>query len=225
MVYKRFLVIVLELLYVMNAMWGSYAHDHQDWEMNKYELLRPEEIDVPAHKELNGFSSTASTRKMALGGRKMAVQKVTRREIEKEQGLHGGAPEDNSGNEKNALDKSLGGSKDQLNTNKQKDMNNLERKTLSARLGTPRTETVNLPKSDPELSQDSKALPTKTSLESRPSRSDMDQEPQGSSTLPKGEMQRLLDATKEIVNLMHKDYSGHARPGRKPPINNKVPIH
>jgi len=27
----------------------------------------------------------------------MAVQKVTRREIEKEQGLHGGAPEDNSG--------------------------------------------------------------------------------------------------------------------------------
>lgn len=64
--------------------------------MNKYELLGPEEIDVPAHKELNGFSSTASTRKMALGGRKMAVQKVTRREIEKEQGLHGGAPEDNS---------------------------------------------------------------------------------------------------------------------------------
>lgn len=118
----------------------------------------------------------------------------------------------------------------QLNNNffvfaQQKDMNNLERKTLSARLGTPRTETVNLPKSDPELSQDSKALPTKTNLESRPSRTDMDQEPQGSSTLPKGEMQRLLDATKEIVNLMHKDYSGHARPGRKPPINNKVPIH
>ncbi|KAI5559072.1 hypothetical protein BDE02_17G085600 [Populus trichocarpa] len=225
MVYKRFLVIVLELLYVMNAIWGSYAHDHQDWEMNKYELLGPEEIDVPAHKELNGFSSTASTRKMAIGGRKMAVQKVTRREIEKEQGLHGGAPEDNSGNEKNALDESLGGSKDQLNNNKQKDMNNLERKTLSARLGTPRTETVNLPKSDPELSQDSKALPTKTSLESRPPRTDMDQEPQGSSTLPKGEMQRLLDATKEIVNLMHKDYSGHARPGRKPPVNNKVPIH
>ncbi|KAL9343757.1 hypothetical protein Peur_064188 [Populus x canadensis] len=190
MVYKRFLVTVLELLYVMNAIWGSYAHDHQDWEMNKYELLGPEEIDVPAHKELNGFSSTASTRKMALGGRKMAVQKVTRREIEKEQGLHGGAPEDNSGNEKNALDKYLGGSNDQLNNIK-----------------------------------DSKALPTKTSLESRPSRADMDQEPQGSSALPKGEMQRLLDATKEIVNLMHKDYSAHARPGRKPPINNKVPIH
>ncbi|KAJ6734891.1 hypothetical protein OIU79_002045 [Salix purpurea] len=206
---------------------GSYAdHDHQDWEMNKYEQLGSEEIDLPAHKELDGFSSTASTRKMALGRRKMAVQKVARREIVKDQqGLHGGASEDNSGKEKNASDKSLeGSSKDQLNNNnKQKDKNNSERKTLSGRLGAPRTESVHLP--NPELAQDSKALPTKTSLESLSRAADMGQEPKGSSTHPKGEMQRLIDATVEIVNLMHKDYAGHGRPARKPPVNNEDPIH
>ncbi|KAF9663892.1 hypothetical protein SADUNF_Sadunf17G0099300 [Salix dunnii] len=232
----------------------------EDWDMNKYE-------QPPAHKELNGFSSTASTRKMALGRRKMAVQRVARREIEKDQqGLHGGASEDNSGanysnvkwdfkvkgdfnvrcklrdksnspkmikgsgfvasgKEKNALDKSLEGSKDQLNNNNKKDMNNSERKTLSGRLGAPRTKTVHLPKSEPELARDSKVLPTKTSLESLSRAADMGQEPKGSSTHPKGEMQRLLDATVEIVNLMHKDYSAHGRPGRKPPVNNEDPIH
>jgi hypothetical protein len=34
---------------------------------------------------------------MGLGGRKMVVQKESRRETEKEQGLHGQASEDNSG--------------------------------------------------------------------------------------------------------------------------------
>ncbi|CAK7335243.1 unnamed protein product [Dovyalis caffra] len=260
--YKRFLVIVLGLLYVMNAIWGSYAHDHQDWEMNKYELAGTREIGVPARNELLNVFSAASTRKMGLGGRKMAARKVLRREIEKEQVLHGGASEDNSGanysnvkcdfqvkgsdfnvrckhgdkrkspkmikgpgfvafgKENKALHKSIGGSQDQLN-NQLKDMNNLERKTLSVRLGTPRTETVHLPKSN---SKDSKALPTKTSLES-PSRADIDQEHQGSATDPKDGTQRLIDATREIVNLMHKDYSTHDRPRRNPPIHNKVPIH
>lgn len=103
----------------------------------------------------------------------------------------------------------------------QKDMSNLERETLSARLGTPRTDqTVHLPKSN---SKDSKALPTKTSLES-PSRADIDREPQGSATDLKSEMQRLLDATREMVNLMNKDYTIKP-PKRKPPINNKEPIH
>jgi hypothetical protein len=37
------------------------------------------------------------------------------------------------------------------------------------------------------------------------------------------ETQRLLEATKEIVNLMHKDYNGMAR--RSPPIHNQEPWH
>ncbi|KAL9354809.1 hypothetical protein Peur_052779 [Populus x canadensis] len=259
MVYKRFLGLALGLLFVMNAIWGSCAYDYHDGEMKKKEnIVGFGENTVSVDKELilSGFS-TASTRKMGLGGRKMAVQKESRRETEKEQGLHGKASEDNSGanysnvkcdfqvkgsdfnvrckhgdekkspkmikgpgKKNNALDKSLIGSQDQLN-NQQKDMSNLERETLSARLGTPRTDqTVHLPKSN---SKDSKALPTKTSLES-PSRAEIDQEPQGSATDLKSEMQRLLDATREMVNLMNKDYTTRP-PIRKPPINNKEPVH
>ncbi|KAI5591698.1 hypothetical protein POPTR_004G112600v4 [Populus trichocarpa] len=221
MVYKRFLGLALGLLFVMNAIWGSCAYDYHDGEMKKKEIVGFGEntvLSVDKELILSGFS-TASTRKMGLGGRKMAVQKESRRETEKEQGLHGQASEDNSGKKNNALDKSLVGSQDQINN--QKDMSNLERETLSARLGTPRTDqTVHLPKSN---SKDSKALPTKTSLES-PSRADIDQEPQGSATDLKSEMQRLLDATREMVNLMNKDYTIKP-PKRKPPINNKEPIH
>ncbi|KAJ6926730.1 hypothetical protein NC651_010976 [Populus alba x Populus x berolinensis] len=221
MVYKRFLGLALGLLFVMNAVWGSCAYAYHDGEMKKKEIVGfGENTVLSVDKELLSGFSTASTRKMGLGGRKMAVQKESRRETEKEQGLHGKASEDNSGKKNNALDKSLIGSQDQIN-NQQKDMSNLERETLSARLGIPRTDqTVHLPKSN---SKDSKALPTKTSLES-PSMADIDQEPQGSATAdPKSEMQRLLDATREMVNLMNKDYS--TRPIRKPPINNKEPIH
>ncbi|XP_010999413.1 PREDICTED: uncharacterized protein LOC105107254 isoform X2 [Populus euphratica] len=219
MVYKRFLGLALGLLFVMNAVWGSCAYDYHDGEMKKKEIAGFGENSMSVDKELLSGFSTARTRKMGLGGRKMAVQKESRRETEKEQGLHGKASEDNSGKKNDALDKSLIGSEDQINN--QKDMSNLERETLSARLGTPRTDqTVHLPKSN---SKDSKALPTKTSLES-PSMADIDQEPQGSATDdPKSEMQRLLDATREMVNLMNKDYS--TRPIRKPPINNKEPIH
>ncbi|PON82124.1 hypothetical protein TorRG33x02_221190 [Trema orientale] len=37
------------------------------------------------------------------------------------------------------------------------------------------------------------------------------------------ETRRLLEAAKEIVSLMHKDYKGMGR--RKPPINNHEPSH
>ncbi|GMI77069.1 hypothetical protein HRI_001376200 [Hibiscus trionum] len=37
------------------------------------------------------------------------------------------------------------------------------------------------------------------------------------------ESERLLEAAKELVNLMHKDYRGSEPPRRKPPINNHVP--
>ncbi|KAF9684031.1 hypothetical protein SADUNF_Sadunf04G0075400 [Salix dunnii] len=246
MVYQRFLGLALGLLFVINAIWGSCAHDYHDWEMKKKEIVGIGENTVSVHKELLGGFSTARTRKMGLGEKKMAAQKESRGKTEKEQGFHGKTSEDNSGanystvkcdfqvkgsdfnvrckrgdrkkspktrrgpgKKNNALDKSLRGSQDQLNY-QQKDMS---RETFSARLGTPRTDdqTVHLPKSN---SKDSKALPTITSLESS-STADIDQEPQ--------EMQRLVDATREIVNLMNKDYS--TRPIRQPPINNKGPVH
>ncbi|XP_021738858.1 uncharacterized protein LOC110705334 [Chenopodium quinoa] len=39
------------------------------------------------------------------------------------------------------------------------------------------------------------------------------------------ESKRLLDVTKEIMKLMHRDYRGRGRPKRRPPINNHNPRH
>lgn len=96
--------------------------------------------------------------------------------------------------------------------------------------GSPRSEPVPVHLQNTKAShshQDSKKLPAKASLESL-SRSDKKQlfsshEPEAPVAKPEGETQRLLEATKEIVNLMDKDYRG--MPRRKPPINNHVPIH
>jgi hypothetical protein len=86
----------------------------------------------------------------------------------------------------------------------------------SGSLGIPRsTEAAQLPNTNIEHSQDSKA-----SLESssRSDKTDVSRE-----TSQRNETQRLLEATKEIVNLMHKDYRGLAR--RSPPIHNQEPWH
>ncbi|KAF8399228.1 hypothetical protein HHK36_015093 [Tetracentron sinense] len=40
----------------------------------------------------------------------------------------------------------------------------------------------------------------------------------------KSESQKLLEAANEIVNLMHKDYTGMDKPRRTPPINNHQPL-
>ncbi|CAL1392312.1 unnamed protein product [Linum trigynum] len=40
-----------------------------------------------------------------------------------------------------------------------------------------------------------------------------------------GDDERLLEATRKIVALMHKDYKGMNKPKRKPPINNNLPVH
>ncbi|KDP24322.1 hypothetical protein JCGZ_25618 [Jatropha curcas] len=217
MVYIRFISLVLGLLFLLNALKDySCAHAHlQDWEMDKDKLL-------VLQKELvdHGFTIT-KTRKLGLGGKKMAVHEVElRRETQgqKGRGFHGEA---NSDEQNNALaERSLEGSQDQY-LNHQKKMKTWKRKTeKSGRLGSPRsTEAeVNLSNRNPkkQSNQESKKLPTKASLE----RSENQEKPNKVE-----ETQRLLEATKEIVNLMNKDYKGMDRPRRKPPINNHVPIH
>ncbi|KAJ6707559.1 ROOT MERISTEM GROWTH FACTOR 2 [Salix viminalis] len=98
MVYRRFLVLALGLLFVINAIWGSCAHDYHDWEMKKKkETVGIGENTVSVHKELLSGFSTARTRKMDLGGKKMAAQKESRGKPEKEKGFQGKASEDNSG--------------------------------------------------------------------------------------------------------------------------------
>ncbi|KAJ0043237.1 hypothetical protein Pint_18911 [Pistacia integerrima] len=93
-----------------------------------------------------------------------------------------------------------------------------------------KTETLNaepaavlLSNSKPIQSQDSKTLRTKASLKGSP-RSDNEVSQELDDTDDQTvDTQRLLVATKEIVNLMNKDYRG--MPRRKPPINNDEPRH
>ncbi|OMO52612.1 hypothetical protein CCACVL1_29171 [Corchorus capsularis] len=115
---------------------------------------------------------------------------------------------------------STGKIQDQANT-QVIDMNKLEAKTRDfAVLGIPRP--FHLPNS--MQFEHSEIIPTKTSLESF-LRSD-EQLAQEPLVIGKAvESKKLLEAAKEIVNLIHKDYKGNDRPRRKPPINNHVPKH
>ncbi|XP_058010147.1 uncharacterized protein LOC110659568 isoform X2 [Hevea brasiliensis] len=241
MVCIRFISLVLGLLFLLNALrYYSCAHAHQqDWEKDKDKLVVPEDI-ASADKELVDGFTTTSTRKLGLGGRKVVTHEVLmRRNFEKELSTsNGGASEDISGEQSHAVVKSLQVSEDQfLNFNHQ-NMNSLKPKAQnSGSWGSPRSEPepepepepVHFPNTKPRHShQDSKKLPTKA-LESL-SRSEnklFSHQPQAQATVPKpkGETQRLLEATKDIVNLMNKDYKGMDRPRRKPPINNHVPTH
>lgn len=81
----------------------------------------------------------------------------------------------------------------------------------SVRLMTPRNETKNLLNSNPKHVQDTKTEPITQETTADDDFSEKD------------EARILLDATREIVNLMHKDYRGMGR--RKPPINNHEPWH
>ncbi|KAJ9147468.1 hypothetical protein P3X46_029627 [Hevea brasiliensis] len=224
-----FIRLVLGLLFVVNAPRDySYAHAHQEeWEMDKDKLVVREDI-MSSQKELVDAFTTTSTRKLGFGGRKMVAHEgLMRRKFEKEQStIQEGASEDISGEQNHASVKPLQESQDQyLNLNDhKKNMSNLKRKTQkSDSWGSPRSEPVHLPNTNAKhFYQDSKKLPTNASLENL-SRSDKLLSHQPQATVPKSETQRLLEATKEIVNLMARDYKGMAR--RKPPINNHVPIH
>ncbi|KAG8659676.1 hypothetical protein MANES_02G060950v8 [Manihot esculenta] len=195
--------LALGLLFIVNVLRDcSYAHAHQqDWEMDKDKLVVPEDT-VSAMKEL----VASCTRK--LGGRKMGAHEVLmRRKFKK----------DTSGEQNHAsVVKSLQGSQAQyLNLNELQNVNNLKPKTQKS---------DNWNTNPKHFHQESKKLLTKASLENL-SLPDKQLSHQTQAIAPKGETQRLLEATKEIVNLMTKDYRGMDRPRRKPPINNHVPIH
>ena len=104
-------------------------------------------------------------------------------------------------------------------------MNKLESKTRNfAALGIPRNDQpFHLPNS--KQFEESKVVRPKASLESHPSRSDKSVTHESLVIGNRVESKRLLEAAKEIVNLMNKDYKGCDRPRRKPPIHNHVPRH
>ncbi|XVE72265.1 hypothetical protein DITRI_Ditri11bG0025700 [Diplodiscus trichospermus] len=119
---------------------------------------------------------------------------------------------------------SIGKFEDQAN-NQVTGKNKLQSKTRDfAGLGIPRSDKPFHVENSIQF-EESKVMPPKASLESHSSRSDdpMTEEPL---VIGNGvELKRLLEAAKEIVNLMNKDYKGSNRPRRKPPINNHIPRH
>ena len=104
-------------------------------------------------------------------------------------------------------------------------MNNLESTTRDfAGLGIPRSDQpFHLPNS--MQFEESKAVLPKASLESHTSRSKKPVTQQPPVIGNRVEPKMLLEAAKEIVNLIHKDYKGGDKPRQKPPINNHVPRH
>ncbi|KAG6720753.1 hypothetical protein I3843_03G076600 [Carya illinoinensis] len=232
MVYLRFTSFVLGLLFVMHALGNSSACTHQG-EEGLAVAARGKNVAVPKGVLLDG-GNALGLRKIGFGGRrKMAEQKVSSKEIE----VEGEVAKTssfvmnisclNAGKDSNASKNSPGRSSQDHKSNK----NTLPKASKSAGLGSPRSKliTAHFPNTKPESPQDSKAVPTKASLGSS-SRSDkpiFSQETYHDQTTAsdhqRDETQRLLEATKEIVSLMHKDYGKMAR--RPPPSNNHEPWH
>ncbi|KAM3713009.1 hypothetical protein ACJW31_01G222500 [Castanea mollissima] len=210
MVHTRFTSFLLGLLFVMHALRNSSAYSHPG-----EEGLEATRKNVGVQKGLLDGVNTAGLRKIGLGGRKMAVHKVLMSKEIKEQDV---TTSEISGKDSDASKKPLDCS--QYEVNVQNNLNKLEPKSSkSASFRIPRSKPA-----QPQNSQDSKAASTKASLESS-SRSD--NKPASLETYHTSqrdhEARWLLQATKEIVNLMHKDYQGMGH--RKPPINNHEPWH
>ncbi|KAF5480115.1 hypothetical protein F2P56_000884 [Juglans regia] len=237
MVYLRFTSFVLiGLLFVMHALGDSSTCTHQAGHDQEGLAVaaKGKNVAVPKGVLLLDRGNAFCLRNIGFGaGRKMAEQKVLSKEIEVEDRVNGaGTTSEISGKDSNASKNSPGrSSQDHRVSDDQSNKNTLPKASKSAGLGSPRSKllTAHFPNTKPERTQDSKAEPTKASLGSS-SRSDkpiFSQETHHDQTTAsdhqRDETQRLIEATKEIVSLMHKDYGKMAR--RPPPSNNHEPWH
>ncbi|PQQ07107.1 uncharacterized protein Pyn_37469 [Prunus yedoensis var. nudiflora] len=228
---------MLGLLFVMHALghFTTAAHALQ----GKEELsMTGKLVILSGHKEPNADGvSIAGSRMIGLGGRKMAAHKVLRKleparpasqlNGETTSSKNSGATRSSEGNcdfeGKGDLNVKCKDSKASSNSygepqnimNQQADIKILEPTTLKASansFGIPRV-------LKPKHSQDSKTKqPIIRAHQKAINYDDTDDHHKLTD-----EARRLLKATREIVNLMHKDYHGMGR--RKPPINNHEPQH
>ncbi|KAF5457592.1 hypothetical protein F2P56_021682 [Juglans regia] len=234
MVHLRFTSFVLGLLFVMPALSESSAYAQQG-EDQGYFAAKENNVAVPKGVlPRDGVNAADGLGKIWHGGRKlMAVQKVLlSEEIEREDHGLNGRTSEISGEDSNASDSSRPGGLSQDKLNAQNNMNMPRPKSSkSASLGIPRS-TIK-PAQFPNTNRDqqyyreyskavlsNKAASLGSSSRSYKTVSDH-QEIYDTSLQIRDETQRLLEATKEIVNLMHKDYGKMAR--RKPPTNNHDP--
>ncbi|VVA19128.1 PREDICTED: LOC18782097 isoform [Prunus dulcis] len=205
---------ILGLLFVMHALghFTTATHAHQ----GKEELSMTEKpVILSGHKEPNTDGvSIAGSRMIGLVGRKMAAHKVLRK-LEPARPASQLNGETTSSKNSGATRSSEGNCDFEGKGDLNADIKILEPTTLKAAansFGIPRV-------LKPKYSQDSK---TKQPI-IRAHQKTINYDDTDDHHKLTDEARRLLKATREIVNLMHKDYHGMGR--RKPPINNHEPQH
>ncbi|KAL6287670.1 hypothetical protein ACE6H2_012060 [Prunus campanulata] len=207
---------MLGLLFVMHALGHFTTAAHAVQGKEEFSMTGKLVI-LSGHKEPNTDGvSIAGSRMIGLGGRKMVAHKVLRKlgPARPASQLNGETTSSkNSGKDSKASCNSHG--EPQNIMNQQANIKILETTTLKASansFGIPRV-------LKPKHSQDSK---TKQPI-IRAHQKTINYDDTDDHHKLTDEARRLLKATREIVNLMHKDYHGMGR--RKPPINNHEPQH
>ncbi|XP_048328707.2 uncharacterized protein LOC125422187 [Ziziphus jujuba] len=166
---------------------------------------------------------TSVNKNIGVGGRKlMGKQESMRKETSLREGpINGGSDySDISGKDSKAsADDSLGSPQEKLNTEDIATILEPIQTLKSVSLGTPRNTNINTNPNQYHYNHNEDSKEEQPSLDnSSSSASDINEE-----IIQKDETRSLLEAAKEIVNLMSKDYKGMGR--RKPPINNQEPKH
>ncbi|XP_027351437.1 uncharacterized protein LOC113862556 [Abrus precatorius] len=164
--------------------------------------------EVSAQKEPFERTGAGYMRNLGLGGNKFSTHEVPSVDSKNGKGEDGRGTSKISGEENDGLKKSFGKSQ-QLRNDHQKLVKMGPKEYLK------HTKFV-IPRSIPtskntKCSRDCNAMSIKSSLGT--------EELEG--TAQKDETQRLVEAAKEIANLIYKDYKG--RPTHRPPINNHEP--
>ncbi|XP_048433993.1 uncharacterized protein LOC125474407 [Pyrus x bretschneideri] len=205
--------LVVGLLFVMHALGqSSTAHAHQ----GKGDIsVTGKHAVLPDQKEPNVDGiSIAGSRMIWLGGRKMVAHKVLRK-------LEPTRPAGQLNEEASTTFKNSGKDNSKASSNShgkpQNKLNQDDMKTLElTALKSTSAGSLEIPRDlKPNHSQNFK---TKRPTTKAPKITTYDEKDDHKLT---DEARRLLKATREIVNLMHKDY--HRMGSRKPPIHNFEP--
>ncbi|KAL6324461.1 hypothetical protein AAG906_013273 [Vitis piasezkii] len=224
MVPIKFTSLVLGLLLVLQALRVSLTQAHQARAMNGNGLAMTGENVLLVKKGLLDGKPNAVTRTRGLGGRKMVVDRVSRKGIE-EQGL----------NQENSK---ISGANHSVGNCELEGKGGLD---VKCKIGDERKDNYawekfarksRYPPNDQPNSSFSQPQDNLNTLEPKTwkcsslgctskSKIPVSQEPPD--TTQRDEAERLLKAVNEMVNLIHKDYKGTDKPKRKPPINNHEP--
>ncbi|XP_042513431.1 uncharacterized protein LOC122088292 [Macadamia integrifolia] len=212
MVILRSTCLVLGLLFTSLALRSNAVHAQQDADMtivtNENGIVETgANAPFVSRESFKGVpGAAAATANKRLGGRKMVVGSILMKNMMEVAAVNGKTPKI-SGEDRIASEQPLGTSQKYMTHQKSSNLKPVYLPdTMASQL----------------KSQDSEAVSNCGSLEcSSRSRKLVSQE--SHDHLHKTESKKLLEVTNQIVNLIHRDYSGMNSPRRKPPINNHKP--